>query len=34
VTATVASGYSTGEAIKAAQEVADQMLPQGYTYDY
>ena len=34
VTATVADGYSTGEAIKAAQEVADQMLPQGYTYDY
>lgn len=34
VTATVASGYSTGEAIKAAQEVAAEMLPQGYTYDY
>ena len=34
VTATVASGYSTGEAIKAAQEVADGMLPAGYTYDY
>ena len=34
VTATVASGYSTGEAIKAAQEVAADMLPQGYTYDY
>ena len=34
VTATVANGYSTGEAIKAAQEVADQMLPAGYTYDY
>ena len=34
VTATVANGYSTGEALKAAQEVADDMLPQGYTYDY
>ncbi|MBR7031784.1 MAG: efflux RND transporter permease subunit, partial [Prevotella sp.] len=34
VTATVASGYSTGEAIKAAEEVAADMLPQGYTYDY
>ena len=34
VTATVADGYSTGEAIKAAQEVAAQMLPTGYTYDY
>ena len=34
VTATVASGYSTGEAIKAAQEVASQILPDGYSYDY
>ena len=34
VTATVADGYSTGEAIKAAQEVAADVLPQGYTYDY
>ena len=34
VTATVANGYSTGEALKAAQEVADEILPQGYTYDY
>ena len=34
VTGTVASGYSTGEAIKAAQEVAATMLPAGYTYDY
>ncbi len=34
VTATVAEGYSTGEAIKAAQEVAAEVLPQGYTYDY
>ena len=34
VTATVADGYSTGEAIKATQEVADQILPAGYSYDY
>ena len=34
VTATVANGYSTGEALKAAREVAGEMLPQGYTYDY
>ena len=34
VTATVASGYSTGEAIKAVEEVAADMLPAGYTYDY
>ncbi len=34
VTGTVASGYSTGEAIKAAQEVAADVLPTGYTYDY
>ena len=34
VTATVADGYSTGEAIKAVQEVAADFLPQGYTYDY
>ncbi len=34
VTATVASGYSTGEAIKAVEEVAREMLPTGYTYDY
>ncbi len=34
VTGTVASGYSTGEALKAAQEVAAEVLPQGYTYDY
>ncbi|MBQ8463433.1 MAG: efflux RND transporter permease subunit [Prevotella sp.] len=34
VTATVADGYSTGEAIKAVEEVASQMLPTGYTYDY
>ena len=34
VTATVADGYSTGEAIKAVQQVADEYLPTGYTYDY
>ena len=34
VTATVADGYSTGEAIKAAQEVAAEILPAGFTYDY
>ena len=34
VTATVADGYSTGEAIKAVEEVAAQALPTGYTYDY
>ena len=34
VTATVASGYSTGEAIKACQEVGAEVLPTGYTYDY
>ena len=30
ITGTVANGYSTGEALKAAQEVADQVLPAGY----
>ena len=34
VTATVAEGYSTGEAIKAVQQVAADKLPTGYTYDY
>ena len=34
VTATVASGYSSGEAIKACQEVAATVLPTGYTFDY
>jgi HAE1 family hydrophobic/amphiphilic exporter-1 len=34
VTGTVADGFSTGEAIKAAQEVAAQVLPTGYSYDY
>ena len=34
VTGTVANGVSTGEAIKAAEEVAAQVLPTGYTYEY
>ncbi|MCR4918552.1 MAG: efflux RND transporter permease subunit [Prevotella sp.] len=34
VTATVANGYSTGEAIKAVEEVAADLLPTGYTYEY
>ncbi len=34
VTATVGDGYSSGEAIKACEEVAANVLPQGYTYDY
>ena len=34
VTATVADGYSTGEALKATQEVADEILPAGYSYEY
>ena len=34
VTATVANGYSTGEAIKAVQEIGANILPAGYTYDY
>jgi len=34
VTATVADGYSSGEAIQAVQEVAADLLPAGYSYDY
>ncbi len=34
VTATVADGYSTGQAIQAIEQVAADMLPTGYTYDY
>lgn len=34
VTATVANGYSSGEAINACREVAEEMLPTGYSYDY
>ena len=34
VTITVADGYSTGEAIKAVEDVAATALPAGYSYDY
>ncbi|SNU03778.1 hydrophobic/amphiphilic exporter-1, HAE1 family [Prevotellaceae bacterium MN60] len=34
VTATVANGYSTGEALNAAREVAADVLPAGYSYDF
>ncbi len=34
VTGTVAAGYSTGEALQAIAEVGEQVLPQGYTYDF
>ncbi|MDE6012288.1 MAG: efflux RND transporter permease subunit, partial [Prevotella sp.] len=34
VTATVDESYSSGEAIKACQEVAAETLPTGYSYDY
>ena len=34
VTGTVASGYSTGEALKAISEVGEDVLPQGYTYEF
>ncbi|MBR5747720.1 MAG: efflux RND transporter permease subunit [Prevotella sp.] len=34
VTATVADGYSTGEAIKAVEQIGADILPAGYTYDY
>ena len=33
-TATVADGYSTGEAIKAVAEVAKDNLPDGYYYEF
>ena len=33
-TATVADGYSTGEAIKAVAEVAKDNLPEGYYYEF
>lgn len=29
-----ADGYSSGEAMKAISEVADEVLPAGYTYEY
>ncbi len=34
VTATVADGYSTGEAIKAVEEIGADILPAGYSYEY
>ena len=34
VTGTVASGYSTGEALQAIREVGEDVLPQGYTYEF
>ena len=34
VTGTVATGYSTGEAIQAIRDIAAQTLPAGYTYDF
>ena len=34
VTGTVANGYSTGEALQAIREVGEDVLPQGYTYEY
>ena len=34
VTATPADGYSSGQAIQAAEEVAKQVLPQGYSYEF
>ena len=34
VNAMPADGYSTGDAIKAVQEPAEQSLPKGYGYDY
>ena len=34
VNVNLAEGYSTGEAIKAVEEVAAENLPQGYTYEY
>ncbi|MBQ7509845.1 MAG: efflux RND transporter permease subunit [Prevotella sp.] len=30
----LADGYSSGEALKACQEVASTLLPAGYTYEY
>ena len=34
VNVNVAEGYSTGEVQKAITEVAEQMLPSGYSYEY
>jgi multidrug efflux pump subunit AcrB len=34
VNVNVAEGYSTGEVQKAIKEVAAQVLPSGYGYEY
>lgn len=34
VTGTPADGYSSGQAIKAIEEVADKYLPEGYGYEF
>ena len=34
ISGSVADGYSTGDAITAIREVADQVLPRGYGYDF
>lgn len=34
VTGSPAPGYSSGQAIQAIEEVAEQMLPVGYSYEY
>lgn len=34
INATPADGYSSGQAIQAAEEVARQVLPQGYGYEF
>ena len=34
VNATPADGYSSGQAIQAVEEVARQVLPQGYSYEF
>ena len=34
INATPAGGYSSGQAIQAAEEVAKQVLPQGYGYEF
>ena len=34
VTGSAAAGYSSGQAIKAIEEVATSTLPHGYDYDF
>jgi HAE1 family hydrophobic/amphiphilic exporter-1 len=34
ITPDFSSGYSSGEVIKAVEEIAAETLPQGYTYDF